>query len=70
MGYVVNASSEEGRVAVNGMSNYKRDSHNANSAIDINIAIARTIYFALDPVIGTGITYTSTTFTHTMDSNS
>jgi len=32
-GFVVNASSEEGRLAVNGMSNYKRDEKNANSAI-------------------------------------
>ncbi|MCR5468269.1 MAG: NAD(P)/FAD-dependent oxidoreductase [Lachnospiraceae bacterium] len=36
-GYVVNASSEEGMLAVNGMSNYKRDSTNANSAIIINV---------------------------------
>ena len=32
-GYVVNASSEESRLCVNGMSNYKRDSGCANSAI-------------------------------------
>lgn len=32
-GYVVNASSEKGRLAINGMSNYKRDSGYANSAI-------------------------------------
>lgn len=36
-GYVVNASSEEGRVAVNGMSNYKRESANANSAIVVTV---------------------------------
>lgn len=36
-GYVVNASSEEHRLAVNGMSNYKRDSQNANSAIIITV---------------------------------
>lgn len=36
-GHVVNASSEEGRLAVNGMSYYKRDSHNANSAIIISV---------------------------------
>ena len=36
-GYVVNASSEEGRVAVNGMSNYKRDSGSANSAIVVTV---------------------------------
>lgn len=32
-GYVVNASSEEGRLAVNGMSYQKRDGENANSAV-------------------------------------
>ena len=36
-GYVVNASSEEGRLAVNGMSFYKRDSVNANSAIIVSV---------------------------------
>lgn len=36
-GYVVNASSEEGRVAINGMSYYKRDSVNANSAIVVTV---------------------------------
>ena len=36
-GYVVNASSEEGRLAVNGMSYSKRDSENANSAIIITV---------------------------------
>ena len=36
-GYVVNASSEEGRIAVNGMSYSKRDSHNANSAIIVTV---------------------------------
>lgn len=36
-GFVVNASSEENRVVVNGMSNYKRDEKNANSAIVVTI---------------------------------
>lgn len=36
-GYVVNASSEEGRLAVNGMSYSKRDGSNANSAIIITV---------------------------------
>lgn len=36
-GYVVNVSSEKNRLAVNGMSNYKRDSKNANSAIIITV---------------------------------
>lgn len=37
-GYVVNASSEQGRVAVNGMSNSKRDSGYANSAIVVSVS--------------------------------
>ena len=36
-GYVVNASSEEKRLAVNGMSYYKRDSANANSAVIVSV---------------------------------
>lgn len=36
-GYVVNASSEEGMLAVNGMSYQARDSHNANSAIIVTV---------------------------------
>lgn len=36
-GYVVNASSEEGHLAVNGMSYSKRDGKNANSAIIISV---------------------------------
>ena len=36
-GYVVNASSEKEKLAINGMSNYKRDSGIANSAIVITI---------------------------------
>ncbi len=36
-GYVVNASSEEGRLAVNGMSYHKRDGENANSALIVTI---------------------------------
>ncbi|HBA97023.1 MAG TPA: FAD-dependent oxidoreductase [Lachnospiraceae bacterium] len=38
-GYVVNASSEHGRLAVNGMSNYERNGRNANSAIVVTISI-------------------------------
>lgn len=37
-GYVVNASSEEGRLAVNGMSYSKRDGENANSAIIVSVS--------------------------------
>lgn len=36
-GFVVNASSEEKRLVVNGMSNYKRDEKNANSAIVVTV---------------------------------
>lgn len=37
-GYVVNASSEKKRLVVNGMSNYKRDTPNANSALVVTIS--------------------------------
>ncbi len=37
-GCVVNASSEEGRLAVNGMSNYARDGENANSALIVTVS--------------------------------
>lgn len=36
-GLVVNSSSEEGRIVVNGMSNYKRDAKNSNTAIVVNV---------------------------------
>ena len=36
-GYVVNASSEEGRLVVNGMSYHARDSKNANSALVVTV---------------------------------
>ncbi len=36
-GFVVNSSSEENRLVVNGMSYSKRDSHNANSAIVVSV---------------------------------
>lgn len=36
-GFVVNASSEEGRLVVNGMSNYNRDEKNSNSAIVVTV---------------------------------
>ncbi len=36
-GFVVNASSEDGHLVVNGMSNYKRDEANANSAIVVTV---------------------------------
>ena len=37
-GYVVNASSEKGRLAINGMSNHSRNSENANSALVVTIS--------------------------------
>ena len=37
-GYVVNASSEDGHLVVNGMSNYLRDGENANSAIVVTVS--------------------------------
>ena len=36
-GYVVNASSEDERLVVNGMSDYKRDAENANSALVVSV---------------------------------
>lgn len=39
-GHVVNASSEPGHLAVNGMSYFARDSHNANSAIIVAVTPA------------------------------
>ena len=36
-GFVVNSSSEENRMVVNGMSYSKRDSKNANSAIVVSV---------------------------------
>ena len=36
-GYVVNASSEKNRLAINGMSNYNRDSKVANSALVVSV---------------------------------
>ena len=35
--YVVNASSQEGRLAVNGMSNHARDAENSNSALVVTV---------------------------------
>ncbi len=37
-GYVVNASSQKGMLAINGMSNYKRESKKANSAIIVTVS--------------------------------
>ncbi len=36
-GYVVNASSEEKGIAINGMSNYRRDTESANSALVVTV---------------------------------
>ena len=39
-GYVVNASSEQGLIAINGMSNNARDTLNANSAIVVTVSLS------------------------------
>ncbi|MBR1376354.1 MAG: FAD-dependent oxidoreductase [Bacilli bacterium] len=36
-GYVINSSSEEGMLSINGMSNHSRDSENANSALIVTV---------------------------------
>lgn len=36
-GFIVNASSEENKLTINGMSNYKRDEKNANSAVIVSV---------------------------------
>ena len=48
-GYVVNASSEEGHLVVNGMSNHDRGSENANSAIVVTVSSKD---FGTDPMDG------------------
>ena len=37
-GFVVNSSSEENKICINGMSNHKRDEENANSAIVVTVS--------------------------------
>ena len=49
-GFVVNASSELGHLAVNGMSNYKRDEENANSAIVVTVRPED--FGSIDPLSG------------------
>lgn len=49
-GYVVNASSEPGRLSVNGMSYHARDGRNANSAIIVSVTPAD--YGAAGPLSG------------------
>ena len=49
-GFVVNASSENGHLAVNGMSNYNRNEENANSAIVV--AVQATDFVSQDPLAG------------------
>lgn len=48
-GYVVNASSEKNRLAINGMSNYERESKNANSAVIVTVTPSD---FGEDPMDG------------------
>jgi len=49
-GFVVNASSEQGHLAVNGMSNYQRNEENANSAIVVTVQPED--FGSLDPLSG------------------
>lgn len=49
-GYVINASSEEKSLAINGMSNYKRESENANSAIIVTVSPDDFGYHPLDGI--------------------
>lgn len=49
-GYVVNASSYQGGLCINGMSNYNRDSGNANSAIVVTVSPDDFGYNPLDGV--------------------
>lgn len=56
-GQVVNASSEPGRLVVNGMSNYARDGRNANSAIIVTI---RPMDYALGEGALEGLEYRGT----------
>ena len=48
-GFVVNASSEKGLLAINGMSNYQRNEKNANSALVVTISPSD---FGSDPMAG------------------
>lgn len=48
-GFVVNASSEYGYLSINGMSNYKRDERNSNSAIIVTVGPKD---FGQDPMAG------------------
>ncbi len=48
-GYVVNASSEENRLVINGMSNHQRNSKNANSAVVTSVTPDD---FGYDPLAG------------------
>lgn len=51
-GYVVNASSEEGRLAVNGMSYHARDGLNANSAVVVTVSPNPASNNGYDPLYG------------------
>ena len=54
-GYVVNASSERGRLAVNGMSNRARDGRNANSAVIVTVSPEDFVRFSGRPGDPTGV---------------
>lgn len=51
-GYVVNASSETGHLAVNGMSYQKRDGKNANSAVIVAVTPEDFLEFGSSPLAG------------------
>lgn len=51
-GYVVNASSEAGRLVVNGMSNHARDGRNANSALIVTVTPDDFHSCSNDPILG------------------
>ncbi|MCI7275758.1 MAG: NAD(P)-binding protein [Lachnospiraceae bacterium] len=56
-GIVVNASSEPGRLAVNGMSNHARDSRNANSALIVTVSPEDYPQFSNVPKALSGMAY-------------
>ncbi|WMJ88068.1 NAD(P)/FAD-dependent oxidoreductase [Anaerocolumna sp. MB42-C2] len=59
-GFVVNASSEKGGIAVNGMSNHARDEENANSALIITVTPADFPKIAEVPEVLSGVEFQRT----------
>ena len=56
-GYVVNASSEEGRLAVNGMSYHGRAGRNANSAVIASVTSAECAAFSGEEGVFSGVAF-------------